>query len=245
MKQLSVINLLNHDIQYFPHLTDCSIQSTLNDNNNVKQFIRLNPQIQHFHITVRNNVSHVKYLAELLPILESLSLNVEILSGNIDLEMIHFKSVKEFTLTISNIDEIPEFRNVIGCVQFDQLEMLNLRVFYAAVADDQIIDMIAKNVALKRFETNLRITNETFIGFLQALPELQEISIDWYDEMLNSLESFFIENHGLSKINFKHFFLGNETVFMEKIPLNWHKVSSEYSFDGSFSLQSTPRLEYD
>lgn len=235
MQRLAAVNLLNQNIEHYPHLTNYSIQSTLN-HDNVQQFLRLNPQIQHLQIAVRNNVSHVRYLAELLPFLESISLNVEIVSPNIDPAVIHFKTVKEFTLTISNIDETPVFRNVIGSVQFDQLEMFHLRVFYATSADDQIIEMISKNAGLKRFETNLRMTNETFNGFLQALPELKEISIDWVDEMSNSLETFFVQNHGLTKINFKHFYLRSEAVFMEKIPLNWHKIPSENSSDGSFSL---------
>lgn len=231
MQKLEVLNIHSSMIQFYPHLTNCRASI---GHLNTFELIRLNPQLRQFRTVKCYNVSEVRYLSEISPNLESLDVYLYIDPHNIDSDVAHFRNVKEFSLTALNEkeeDEIPEFWNVIGNIQFDRLEVLKLEAVIPN-ADNRLIEMIAANRNLKKFETNVGMTPETFNSLLQSLPELKEVSIKLNARMRNLLEGFLvIGNHGLRRINLDacnglrvEDFGGNTT-------LNWQIVKmSQYRF---------------
>lgn len=178
MQHLTAHELSNSMVQHYPHLTNCAIISFYDDHRNPNAFelIRLNPQLHHFHTTMRSNVSYLKYVSEMLPDLESLSIKMDIDPRDTDPETVHFKNVKEFKLVAFTGYGIPRSWSVIGNIRFNQLDVLKFETLSIVYADE-IVEMMAVNKGLKKFETNLRMTPESFSALLQTLPQLEEISI--------------------------------------------------------------------
>lgn len=241
MQMLTVAKLLEANVQYYPYLKGCSTQTHNGDDKNplVYELIRLNPQLSNLDTSIRTNTSYVQYLNEMLPNLETLSFRIGIHSHYIDPDqrIIRFKGVKELTIDIHSVIPLHFYRHVIENIQFDQLKAIKLDIFPAVFADAQLIEIIAMNRGLRTIKTNVRMTHEIFNGLLQALPELEEISIHWHHGMRETLRSFFIENVSLKRFNIDHngFPMGIKDI-EESIPSNWQIVPNEIPYSYNFSF---------
>lgn len=229
MQQLTVSNLVESIVHHYPHLTKCRIQSPFQNldhaNPNVYELIRLNPQMRELSTRMENSASYLKYLSDMLPHLETLSIILNT-NGGIDLahEIMHFKSIKEFSLYILSSFGEPELRPIIGNIQFDQLEVFKLEATWPVFADNELIQLIAANRGLKKIQTNLQMTIGTFNSLVEVLPELNEISIRWHDEMIESLAAFFMGNGKINRINFHDCYQIHVDDLQGDIPPNWEIV---------------------
>lgn len=221
-------------IPHCPKLTNCTIQSLSNDdeNKNVHELIRLNPQLKHFHTPVRNNASYVRYISQMLPNLESLSLNMQIDSVNTDSEIIHFENLKEFTFQITRAFELDQ-RTVIGNIRFGQLKTLNIK-HSMDIDKTQLIRWIQQNRGLKKLQANIQMNSDELLGLLEQLPELEEISITWDGEFRNSLQVILQGAHKVNTINMYYSGRMNVEEIETITPVNWQFVESKSGNSFSF-----------
>lgn len=226
MQELDVGFLPEANVQHYPHLIKCSIRSSHNDQSGlfVHEFIRLNPQIRNFTIML-NNASHIEFMSKILPNLEWLRVQMLFSStAETNLNVIRFKNVREFHITL--IHYIEQSGHFVSNVHFDQLEALTFKVVQCVYSAEYFLEFIARNRDLKRIETNLRMTHELFNGILRELPGLREITLNWFDEVIDTLEAFFMGNHGLSKITIHQSDETNLADFEQIITnSNWKVVS--------------------
>lgn len=238
VQKLTLTNLLKEDVQHYPHLIKCSMQSTRADASdpNVYELIRLNPQLRHIYTTMRYNASYLNYLNEMLPSLESLG--VEMIAPSAvepDGQVIRFKNVKEFTFTLVNLDG--DYRQAIGNIKFDQLERFKLEKIFGTVNfNDDLSEIISENRHLRVFESQVEMTFEQVIGLIEGLPELKEISINWSRVTNTLLEALLSENHGLNIINVANPINNAEVwAIAETIPPAWRLTGYEAPYT-SFSI---------
>lgn len=225
METLFVDDLRNTITQHYPRLTYCSIRSIKNDhkNPNVYEFIRLNPQLRHFHTTMRGNATYMKYLSEMLPNLESLSIKTDCFyPSDFTSESVRFESVKQFSLILgTGADYIATFHKFIGDIHFNKLEALTMWIHYNDVADNRPIEFITANRDLKKLNTNILIAQESYVDLLEALPKLEEIQLRCNDGEEHSFAPLLTSNHNLSKISIRDCYNLNVEDFERIAPLKW------------------------
>lgn len=245
MQKLSVVKLLEANVQHYAHLTGCSTQSRYGDEANplVQDFIRLNPQLSQIHTALlfrqHITISYMEYLNEMLPNLETLSFQIAIYLPVIvpEQRIVRFKGVKELTVDIYNKYTFNSYLQPIENIQFDQLNTLKLVVFPIVFADDHFIEIIGMNKGLSKIETSVRMTHQLFNGLLQALPQLEEILIHWHHDMRDTLASFFNDSHGLRRFNINHSgFPINIDDIKQYIPPNWEIIPNEMPYMDIFSF---------
>lgn len=228
MQELNMISILKSAAEHFPHLTKCSIKSSPNFDDTAFELFRLNPQLRHLHTMTNFNSSFVNHLNEMVPNLESLSLDV---AFSITVaEMVRFKNVKEFTLDLKIYARQRTIGQAIDNIRFDQLKKLkistDLTPFY-----DNLIDMIVENSGLWELEANLNFVRGEMISLLLALPELEKISLYWYTKArsstLDSLEQLFASDHRLNQITVCQCDRASANALAELNPLNWQLVAFE------------------
>lgn len=229
MKQFIMQELLGSTIQHHPHLTTSVIYSVFHEKNDRSLFelIRLNPQMTHFHTTLRKNATFVKYVNEMLPNLQKL-----VLYAKPDLlivpEVVRFENVREFTFDLSDSHRHPVLGQSIRNIHFDQLEKLKIMAGPDEIATN-IREMMLANRQLKQLETNLPMTYQQLVDLLAALPELRTISLYWYaglQKQMNLLGQLLSGNHELNRINLHQCQLNVED-FKEITPLNWQVAPSD------------------
>lgn len=226
MESLIVNELKETITRHYPHLRNCSIRSNNDDKNkNVHEFIRLNPQLRYFHTSTKSDAKYMKLIRDNLVNLESLSIQIDIYSNRINSELVRFGGVKEFTLDVSTSENTP-FETVIRNIQFDQLEVLKLNIYYIAFAHSSLIEIIGMNKGLKKFETNLLMRHESFVGLLEALPQLQEIKIncDYEIGWIDSLAPLLTTNHPIHTISLNYCHYMRIENFEEIAPMKWHII---------------------
>lgn len=203
VENLSLLKLTVPLVQHLPHLAKCSIKFADDYKYpNICEFIRLNPQLRSFHTSmVNNNVSHVRFISEMLPNLESLSLTMQIKRLATDRETIHFKNVKEFSLRIYITIPLDSYRDAIGHIQFGQLETLKIKTLLPILAGD-IIAMFSQNKNLNKIELDMRMTSEELLSVVETWPNLTEISLNlYYIDVFVALRAVSWDNLGLNKIH--------------------------------------------
>lgn len=142
-----------------------------------------------------------------------------------------FKNLKKFSLLINHYASA--FRQVTRNLHFDQLNELSLNTVREEFDPENFIEFIAMNRGLKTIETDVRLTTRTITAVLENLPELKEISVTLHPGMLHSFGAFFINHHGLNKINAANCYGVNIHDFQAIAPLNWQVVVKS-SFTISF-----------
>lgn len=216
---------LSSVIGQFPHLTKCSFVSyhADQDSSTVWAFIRLNRHLRFLHTTARYNVEYFNYLSEMLLYLKALSIDMTSDSSDITDEIVHFKHVKEFSLSVQAgyYNWNSDLQTIVDNIRFDQLEKLQIKTDFNILVNDRFIEIIARNRGLKTFETNIRMTNESLIGLIEALPELKELTINWYDGIHHSLKTVFEGNYGLNKMTILSWGSDGPTDFLDIILSRW------------------------
>lgn len=239
MQALTMKHLKDIYVRHYPNLHNFSLIAASSDNDrnpNVNEFVRLNPQLRSVHTVMRNNASYIAYLNEMLPNLQSLSIEVsesyDIVSNQ---RAIHFKNVRKFIL---KLDFIGEQYETIANVTFDQLDTF---VLYDSVhmfgIRNEVIKLILNNRNLRAFRTNKCLSNGQILRLVYGLPELEEISIGWASKRPNLLNSIFNAKHPkLKRINvcYKYDTAGIEWV-ADIIPATWRMERNE-GRQTSFSL---------
>lgn len=225
MKQLTVNNLSASMVQHYPNLTSFSIISRFNDPH-VPGFVRLNPQLSYFHAIVSHNASNVEYLNEMLPNMKSLGIRLEVRTPNFNSKIVRFRNVKEFRLDASVCTTVPEYWNAIDNIQFDQLEVLKLAI--STYSPERIVEIIIKNRGLKKVEVDFQITEALLLELVGALPQLEELTVRFYDGILNSLRTI-LGNYGINTLNIVSCYsqrMSSED-FLDFIPTNWQVVPKQ------------------
>lgn len=217
----------------FPELTTFSINAMfrVEDNANFYEFIRLNPQIRQFSTSMHNNETFMAFVNEMLPHLQSLSVRNEIRSYSFDAnrEIIHFKNVTKFALTLSSSHQhIRKFRDVGVRFAFDQLESFKLTTTEFTDAKE-LIPIIVANKGLKIVETNMVLEYSELVGLVEALPALQVLTIHWERyNTIGEMRMFLLENHALNRVNVR---IHSNRVITEDLkrmtPVNWSVVEEK------------------
>lgn len=226
--------------QHFPHLKKCSIETIFHDNHNEQEFIRLNPQLRGYHTLIYNNASYVRYLNEMLPNLQILSLKVLVNSDNIaDLEYTRFKNVKEFTLDLSISMERVRLRPIIGNITFEQLKTFNLQNS-RGVYNNELHQMIIENDNLSKVFIDMRITQEQIFQIIEALPKLEELSLFWRRKssgISTALEALLsgTQKHAIKRINIHNYFDDIEN-FKRITRMPWEINEERLEFDRIISF---------
>lgn len=221
-------------VQHFPHLIDFSMKVSfgVDNNDDLMEFIQLNPQLRTFGISLQNNDTFIKYVNEMLPDLETLDIVNVIHAYQVlpNREIIRFKKVKKFTYHISSSHlSIANIQHVIVPIAFDQLESLTLFTT-EFVSSDELIDMISLNSELKSVDTNMMLNQAQLLRLL-ILPMLEELSISWdrYKRM-SEWKTILLANNRVRRINIR---VHNDFVkmidFKEFLPSGW-KVSQQNIF---------------
>lgn len=206
MQELSVLSVRKSLIQHYPRLEKLIVKHPPvgERNSTLLEFFGLNPQLRHFDGAMRVRiVPYLKDMSELLPNLEVLSLNLDFFAINKIPENVHFKNVKEFSLSIISGGITDPLRFRIDNITFDQLETLTIETTQtdrAAVYAD-VMQIILQAKSLKKLEMDLRITTEELLRLVKELPKLQELSIRWQDGIFQSVATLLAENSGLNRVN--------------------------------------------
>lgn len=233
MQELTVWDGLTAQPQHYPYLTKFSTYAVSHGSHaspNIRELLRLNPQLQHFYSEMRVDAAYVEYLSYILPNLESLSIDLEIQSQDTNLENIHFKRVKDFSLVISISGALNSYRHLIGNITFDQLDTLQLKSIVNAPATP-IFRIFSQNRNLKKIVTNMISTTVDAMDVLEMWPELKEITFSFLDDAADdALEAVLLANHGLEKINVS-IFSPHRRLFNERFgnntPAPWKLVKNE------------------
>lgn len=114
----------------------------------------------------------------------------------------------------------------IGNITFEQLETLSIQNNMERFKTE-LLRLISQNRRLKNLETNIRLSSEELLALVDGLPELEEITIIWYNQLINSLEVILQGDHKLSIINIYFFSAGITVREFERItPSNWQLVEN-------------------
>lgn len=241
MQELTMKNLTQSFVQHYPHLTNFTLGSFVKDNDrnpHVHAFVRLNPQLRSFHTTMRKNASYIAFLNDMLPNLESLGIEIFLSNDVVPIESgTRFKNVKEFTLKLRFFGE--HYR-AIGNISFDRLETFILDdAFFSTGVKEDVIELILNNRNLRAFKASQCLTNEQTLRLVNALPELEEISLDWASKKPVLLTSIFNAKHPkLNRIDVSYFYDSAGIDWLTNIiPPAW-QVEVNEGIGTSFSLIS-------
>lgn len=239
MTHFTVEELTKPIVQHYPHLTKCVFDIFDDDNDsseNVYEFIRLNPQLRHFHATMRKDPSYVKYLSEMLPNLESLGIEIKLDRNTIYgvTDIAHFRNVREFSLKIAADKRIRFNQQAIGNITFDHLKKFTLEASRPVFATE-LIRMISQNRNLQQLETNMKMNSQELLGLVRVLPALEEISFDLnMNDLFPALEALFLNRNQIKKISVQCSYINvNIKTFARIAPNSWHLVETSvnnYSF---------------
>lgn len=231
LQQLTVEKLRKSIIQHYPHLTNLSIIALDEDetNANIRELLRLNPQLRHFHTATYNDAIFMTYLNEVLPNLESLSFKMNI-EPQIDHEIIHFNSVKDFSLEINSIRPMNSYRQVIGNITFSQLETLTLKTFGSITLVPELIRVFSQYTNLKKLDMNMLMTPDELLSFIQVMPILEEVSFSLsQNNMINVLAALLSDNQRLEKVHvYSRYSNWTVSKFAEITPAAWQFFTNKY-----------------
>lgn len=220
-------------LQFFPRLTKFSINAVfrVEDNDNVREFIRLNPQLTQFETSIHNEEEFMIYVNKMLPNLHALTVDNEIRSYSFDAnrEIIYFKNVKEFSLRLSSSHQhIRKFHEVGVRFGFDQLESFTLKTTEFADVKE-LIPLIVANKGLNTVETNLVMDHSQLLGLVHALPLLETLTIHWERYYtVEGMRMLLLENHRLNRVNVRIHSNRVKAVELKKIaPANWSVVEEK------------------
>lgn len=224
MQEISIFHTLDSIAHHFPHLTKCSLYSA-HRNDYLMTFFQLNPQLIEFHDTIYNNERYVRYLNQMLPNLESLSIRIcRDPIASLEREIIHFKNVKKFSMGIVGMDEVQSFRRDVLNITFDQLESFTLKRTPNHYTAD-LVQIIAANAGLEVVDTNIKMKSEQLQGLVKALPRLKEMTLYCYTGILIALQRLLSENHELEKIRLMHCVKESLEDLAELSPITWAVVA--------------------
>lgn len=162
----------------FPHLDTFVYRPCLkmssDEQNNLKIFVRLNPQLNTIKLYECLDASLIRYMSEHLHQLEEFSITLyDTVDPDFDISQVHFKSVKKFQIASDKNDSFSKFTP-----SFDQLEQ-----FIAGGMPTSDLQIFVKtNPAIKKFTIEhgfniLSLTLEDTLGVSKALNSLNDLDI--------------------------------------------------------------------
>lgn len=239
MESLTVYSQSNFQYlaQHFPYLKSVEIKllSPIIDTDlNIREFIRLNPQIRNFKAPFGKSLELMRYLNENLPELESLSTsNLDGFYNQSDSNgIIRFKNVKEFmVVAVPNRATWIELQSRLTSLKFDQLERLLLVTPYPEAVSN-LTAWILEHKTIEHLQILFaELSFEQMSRFVQLLPSLNEFSLSWRQkDTLMELQKLMLDgNYNLKKIHVRSRSI-KTTEFLEIVPTGWSLVENHLSF---------------
>lgn len=244
MEQLEMIEPFSFGVlgQHLPQLKTFTLRVSFEADSNadLREFIRLNPQLRSFQMPLTRNNSILCYLNEMIPNLESLIIGkANGVWPYIDVDRsIHFNNVKHFSWGITKANSgiwDTKIRHRFRTMVFDRLESIVIdsdesyaaEIHVADIVDNKKLKMVAIPTCEMRFEYLVRL--------VQGLPELKVLTIGW--SMVNTLpvlERFLSIDMEVEQINIQlvdHTMQLSEEHILRAIPSKW-KLIAKQAIDG-------------
>lgn len=205
MQELTTVDVREDLVQHYPRLEKWTIDlPPVRDlSSTILEFFRLNSQLRHFDGVMRNHLPYLKNMSELLPNLATFSLSLDLYRIYNIRENVHFKNVKEFSLSITGGGFRDQLKCSIDNITFDQLETFTVDTTQTnrVAVHAEVMQIILQAKSLKKLDMDLRITTAELLNLVKELPQLEELSITWQKETFQSVADLLMANSSLSRIN--------------------------------------------